>query len=97
MAELTDQQISRMAKARVSFKMHAAVYLIVNLFLAGIWLAATRGDGSATYWPIWTHLGWGIGLAFHGFGAYGPGPNMMDREEAKLRQQYGKARRLRWP
>ncbi len=91
---LTDEQITKMAKARVGFKMHAMAYVIVNLFLAGVWYA-TRADalasgGSPYYWPIWTHLGWGLGLAFHGFGTYGPGNNMLQREEDKIRQQMGK-------
>ncbi len=95
---LTDEQITKMAKARVSFKVHLFVYIVVNLFLMAIWMM-TNGDNmpmyntnwdAAYYWPMWTHLGWGIGLAFHGFAAYGQGPGMQEREEAKIRQQVGK-------
>lgn len=95
-APLTDDQISKMAKTRVSFKVHAFTYVVVNLFLMAIWMM-TSGDnfpmndtGPGYYWPMWTHLGWGIGLAFHGFAAYGPGPGMLQREEEKIRQQMGK-------
>lgn len=97
-AQLTDEQIAKMAKARVSFKVHLFAYIVVNVFLMFIWMM-TDGDGRpmhdgewtlGDYWPMWTHLGWGIGLAFHGFAAYGPGPGMLEREEQKIRQQMGK-------
>lgn len=88
-ASPTDEQISKMAKARVSFKMHALVYVLVNLFLAAVWFATSVGDGTP-YWPMWTHFGWGIGLAVHGFTAYGAGSQMLEREEERLRR-HGKA------
>lgn len=97
MAELTDQQITRMAKARVAFKMHLIVYICVNLFLAAVYIVTSDGDpiftdggAGADYWPIWTHLGWGLGLAIHGFTTYGPASNMLQREEDKLRREMGK-------
>ena len=97
-APLTDEQITRMAKMRVAFKTHAIVYVAVNLFLAAIWALTSdmqnidiNAGGGADYWPIWTHLGWGLGLAIHGFTTYGPGSNMLAREEEKIRQQYGKS------
>lgn len=94
-APLTDQQITRMAKARVAFKTHLVVYIAVNLFLAAIWLITRGGDSNSGspdggYWPIWTHLGWGLGLAIHGFTTYGPGSNMLQREEERIRRQMGK-------
>jgi class 3 adenylate cyclase len=45
-----------------SFKHHLTVYLLVNVFLIGIWAAS----GAGYFWPIWPILGWGIGLAAHG-------------------------------
>lgn len=98
-AEYTDEQIRRMAKARVAFKVHALTYVIVNLFLMGVWMMTSDdmpmrgGTGDWTlgdYWPMWTHLGWGIGLAFHGFGAYGYGSGMQEREERRIRDQLGR-------
>lgn len=99
MAALTDEQITKMAKARVSFKVHAFTYVIVNLFLMAVWMMTSDGapmhpgDGDwgwGDYWPMWTHLGWGIGLAFHGFAAYGPGPGMVEQEEQRIRDSLGK-------
>lgn len=95
---LTDDQISKMAKARVAFKMHLIVYVCVNVFLAAVYYVTSDGDPiftdggrGAYYWPIWTHPGWGLGLAIHGFTTYGPGNNMLQREEDKIRQSMGKS------
>ena len=95
----TDDEIREMAKARVGFRMHAVTYVAVNLLLAIIWFLASGGggpslrdDGAGYYWPIWPHLGWGLGLALHGYGVYGGGRDMLAREEEKLRRQYGRDR-----
>jgi hypothetical protein len=53
-------------KARRDFKTHVAAYVIVNLFLIGIWAVGDRGF----FWPIWVMLGWGIGLAFNAWDVY---------------------------
>lgn len=94
----TDDDIRAMAKARVGFRMHAIVYVAVNLLLVVIWWITSggsapslRGDGASYYWPIWPHLGWGLGLALHGFGVYGAGQDWQRREEEKLRKRYGRA------
>jgi class 3 adenylate cyclase len=47
---------------RQSFKTHLTFYLLVNVFLIGIWAAS----GGGYFWPIWVILGWGIGVAAHG-------------------------------
>lgn len=98
---LSDEQVTKMAKARVGFKVHLMVYLIVNIFLMFVWMFSGGGQamhanwdsgGSAGYyWPMWTHLGWGLGLAIHGFMVYGPGSGMQQREEQRIRDQMGKA------
>ncbi|MEA2166857.1 MAG: hypothetical protein QOF76_157 [Solirubrobacteraceae bacterium] len=46
---------------RTSVKVHAYTYLFVNVLLIGIWAAA----GGGYFWPIWSILGWGIGLGAH--------------------------------
>jgi len=44
-----------------SVKIHATVYIAVNLFLIAIW--AVTGGGY--FWPIWVILGWGLGVVLH--------------------------------
>jgi class 3 adenylate cyclase len=46
---------------RTSVKIHATIYTLVNLMLVGIWAASGGGE----FWPIWSILGWGIGLGAH--------------------------------
>lgn len=46
---------------RQSFKIHLTLYVLVNLFLIGIWAAS----GGGYFWPVWVILGWGIGVAAH--------------------------------
>jgi eukaryotic-like serine/threonine-protein kinase len=46
---------------RQSLKIHATIYLLVNVLLTGIWAAS----GGGYFWPIWPILGWGIGVACH--------------------------------
>lgn len=93
MGKLSDEEIVKIAKARVAFKMHALVYVIVNvLFVAIWWLTSstkTPGfvDGDDYFWPVWPMLGWGIGLVFHGVGAYGASRSWEDREIERLREQ----------
>ena len=53
-------------KARRDFKIHVAAYVIVNLFLIGIWALGDEGF----FWPILVMLAWGIGLAFNAWDAY---------------------------
>ena len=47
-------------------KFHAAIYLVVNALIVVVWASS----GAGYFWPIWAMLGWGIGLAFHGWSVY---------------------------
>lgn len=96
MSAPTDEEIREMAKARVGFRIHALAYVLVNLLLVVIWWTNADGgaptfrdDSSAYFWPVWSILGWGVGLAMHGFSAYGGGRDAVAREEAKLREKLG--------
>jgi len=69
-----DPVLWRIAQKRAGFKKHAIVYVIVNIFLWAQWFFMGNeiysSSGYIYPWPIWTTLGWGIGLAFHFAGAY---------------------------
>lgn len=95
-AAMTEDEITRVAKARVGFRVHLLVYIAVNLFLIAIWYVTTQTTfGGATptadesFWPIWPEMGWGVGLLIHGFVVYGGGVNWQRREEERLRQKMG--------
>lgn len=93
-----DPALWEIAQKRAGFKRHALVYFIVNAFLWTTWFM--RGhvfhsgiwDGDHYHfnfpWPLWTTIGWGIGLAFHFAGAYiYPKANSVEREYEKLKNK----------
>ena len=93
-----DPALWEIAQKRASFKRHLITYLVINAFLWALWYFTGRhatveidGDAMAGFnfpWPIWTTLGWGIGLAFHFAGAYVfPRANSVEREYEKLKNQ----------
>ncbi len=58
---------SRLADARVrGFLVHLFVYVAVNILLVAVNLVATP----QSLWFFWPLLGWGAGLAAHGFGVW---------------------------
>ncbi|GAB2798923.1 hypothetical protein GCM10027275_50820 [Rhabdobacter roseus] len=75
------------AKNRAAFKIHLRTYLIVN---SALWLfylfMNLQTDNYLHPWPIWSMLGWGIGLVSHYFSAYSNlnEQSMAEREYIKL-------------
>jgi hypothetical protein len=54
--------------ARRAFYRALFAYVVINLFLIGIWAFSGRG----AFWPIWVVLGWGLAMAFYAFRVFGP-------------------------
>ena len=57
----------RRIKSKRSFQTHLAVYILVNALLLVIWAVEGAGED---FWPFWTLIGWGIGVAFHWWSVY---------------------------
>jgi hypothetical protein len=80
-----DRLARRRAGAKMGWYVHASVYVLVNLALAG--LSAARGHAGAIQ-PL---LGWGLGLLVHGaavwFAASGSG--LHERLVARERRALG--------
>ncbi|MEY2467616.1 MAG: hypothetical protein QOF21_314 [Actinomycetota bacterium] len=51
--------------ARTAFIAHSRLYVVVNMFLIGIW-AITSGP----FWPIWVILGWGIAIVLQAMATF---------------------------
>jgi hypothetical protein len=84
-----DEQLWRMAKARVAFRWSLASYFIVNAFLVALWFVSAGGPYSY-FWPIWPIMGWGVGIAFQYFHAYhgnGFGSTQDEYEKLKRKEQ----------
>lgn len=81
-----DPELWKMAKARAAFKSHLYIYFFVNAGLWALWAFGLFWSRGTSYpWPIWTTLGWGIGLVSHYFNAYTYNEkNMVEREYRKL-------------
>ena len=73
--------INRLAAKR-EFRLHLAVFLVVNTMLIVIWAAT----GAGFFWPIWPIGGWAIGLAAHGFSLYFDRPLAEDAIQAEMRR-----------
>lgn len=60
-----DEEARKLARKRVQAKRdlgtHAVTYVVVNLFLIGVW----SFTGQGYFWPAWVLGGWGIGLALN--------------------------------
>lgn len=55
----------RRIRAKRDLRIHLVVYLAVNMMLTTLWLI---GGGSTNFfWPIYSILGWGLGVAIHGY------------------------------
>ncbi|MEQ8909890.1 MAG: 2TM domain-containing protein [Vicingaceae bacterium] len=84
----TDEKLYEEAEARVGFKRHLAFYVIINLFLWGVWYFTRADEGHYDgFWPIWATLGWGIGLASHYVGVYVKSDGAVEREFEKLKRE----------
>jgi len=82
---MKDKELRRLAKLRVDFKIHAAVYIVIILFLAGINYMTTDYP-----WFLWPALGWGIAVLLHGLSAYVWDTNLEEREYQKLKAKQKK-------
>jgi len=71
------QQAIKSIKRKRDFWGHVVAYCIVNIFLVGIWYVS----GAGYFWPGWTLGGWGVGLAFHAWEAYGHEDRAISEDE----------------
>ena len=84
--ELRDHAIKVIKKKR-EFWGHVAAYVIVNAFLVVIWYFVA---GAGYFWPGWVMAGWGIGLAFNAWDAYGRGSRAIS--EAEIQREIDRQR-----
>jgi uncharacterized membrane protein len=88
--ENRDEELWKLAEARVGFKRHLTIYLSVNVLVWLLWYFT--GSFGSSYgdlflpWPVWMTFGWGIGIVLHFFGVYvNNSYNSVEREYEKLK------------
>lgn len=84
-----DRELWKLAKKRVGFKRHLAAYVIINSFLWAMWYFTEyrHGEWGGIPWPVFSTLGWGIGVMFNFLGAYVfTKHNAVEREYEKLKR-----------
>ncbi|WP_309645348.1 2TM domain-containing protein [Phenylobacterium sp.] len=81
----------RRADAKLGFRAHLLVYLVVSAGLAAINLLTS----SDYYWFVWPMLGWGVGVVAHGLSVHAyvgdHRERMIEEEMARLRRAGPKA------
>jgi len=90
---MAPDELDRLARKRAGAKLgwyfHAAVYVIVNLFV----FAMSQYAFGNRSWSIFPLLGWGLGLALHGASVWliGAGGDLRERmvqkERGRLQRQ----------
>jgi hypothetical protein len=85
-----DPHLWKLALKRANFKRHLGTYIVVNGFLWAMWFFTNYKEGfHGIPWPIWSTLGWGIGVYFGYRDAYSDSSNQADKEYNKLKKERG--------
>jgi hypothetical protein len=80
--DLRKQAVSSLKRKR-AFLHTFFTYVVVNLCLVGIWALG----GAGYFWPGWVIGGWGIGLAFQAWAAYGRRRKITEDEVSREMQR----------
>ncbi len=73
--ELREQAVASIKRKR-GFRQTLLAYVVVNIGLVVVWAAT----GAGYFWPAWVIGGWGIGLVFQGYDAYGRSRSITEDE-----------------
>ena len=85
-----EHKLREEAEARVGFKRHLRTYIAVNVIIWLFWYIFRAQyayyDG---YWPVYSSLGWGLGLLSHFVGVYRNNDKAIEKELEKLKRERG--------
>ena len=86
--DLRSEAVRRLNKKR-EFNAHLVSYILINLVVWAVWATFFAVSGALFPWPAFVTFGWGIGIAFHAWDAYGRKPiteQEILKEQARLRR-----------
>jgi len=89
------QAAKRMVEAKLGFKIHAIVYVCVNVLLIIINVAIPVPEGGKFFpWFLFPLLGWGLGLLLHYFLVIKTkGKSLETWKEEKIQEEMEKAKK----
>lgn len=76
----------RRLQLKRGLQIHALIYVLANVIQVIVWFAYTPEQ---FFWPIWSILGWGIGLVFHIWAIYSGSGS----DEARIQNEIGRINR----
>ena len=84
-----DPKLWSIAKKRAGFKRDLAIYFAINVFLWLVWLlSGAKTNNNGIPWPVWSTVGWGIGMVFYYLSAFRyPEENRAEKEYEKLKKK----------
>lgn len=86
--ENIEEKILKEAEARVSFKRHLRTYLVINVLIWAFWYVTRARFGQYDgYWPVYSSLGWGIGILSHYMSVYKNDDNAIQKEVEKIKKE----------
>ena len=85
-AENYEQAAVSKIKAKRELGLHAVIFVLANIIFVVGWAMT----GAGYFWPIWPSVGWGMGLAFHGWSVHFGTPDLRGRNPPRI----GKGPRL---
>jgi len=84
--KVQDDALMKVAKKRAAAKMSLAIYVVINIFLIGLWYFTTGVN--SYFWPAWPMLAWGLGMLLQFIDAYlGSGIFSEEKEFERLKQK----------
>jgi hypothetical protein len=74
----------RRVQTRRDVVSHIAAYVVVNVFLVGVWALT----GAGYFWPAWVIGGWGAGVVLHAGDAFLRRPLTEEDIDAELQGRH---------
>jgi hypothetical protein len=94
------ERVEKRIKQRNEFYSHLVIYIAVNLMLWVIWGLSDDsrlfefgfGGFDDVPWPIFSTLGWGLGVLIHGLSVYFNSPGRADAHERMVQREVERER-----
>ncbi|MDL2297240.1 2TM domain-containing protein [Bacteroidales bacterium OttesenSCG-928-B11] len=85
----SEEKLAKKASKRAGFKIHAGIYILVNLFFWVIWIFLFRGNEDKTFFNavLFLSIAWLIALIAHYLIVYKWNKSMVEKELDSLKKE----------